>query len=135
MNSVNRMENATLEVSKGNSSWEEAQILFDNGKFDGAITRAYYAAFHYASALLLTKGLEARSHQALQRLFHLHFIRTKTFSERMGTLLSHAQKAREEADYYPEVTFSKDTAQERLQDVKAFLTAARKHLSSCGVKT
>lgn len=133
MNSVNRLENAALEVLKGNSSWEEARILFDNGKYDGAITRAYYAAFHYASALLLTKGLEARSHQALRRLFHLHFIRTNTFPERMGTVLSHAQKAREEADYYPEVTFSKETAAERLREVETFLTTARTHLSSCGV--
>ena len=74
MNDINRKENARLEKIKGDSSWEEAAILFEKEKYDGAVSRAYYAAFHYACACLLTKGLEARSHQALQRLFHLHFI-------------------------------------------------------------
>lgn len=130
MNATNRAANAVLERAKGGAAWEEAQLLFDNAKYDGAVTRAYYAAFHYTCALLLTKGLEARSHQALQRLFHLHFIRTKIFPERIGVLLSHAQKAREEADYYPEVTFSREVAQERLQDVSQFLDTARAFLEA-----
>lgn len=130
MNATNRAANAVLERAKGDSAWEEAQLLFGNAKYDGAVTRAYYAAFHYTCALLLTKGLEARSHQALQRLFHLHFIRTKIFPERIGVLLSHAQKAREEADYYPEVTFSREVAQERLQDVSQFLDTARAFLDA-----
>lgn len=94
MNAIHRIENARLEKSKGDSTWEEAEILFERRKFDGAVSRAYYAAFHYACACLLTKGLEARSHQALRRLFPLHFIRTDLFTETSGVLLSHAQKAR-----------------------------------------
>lgn len=79
MNDTNRHENAKLEKAKGDNAWEEATLLFQGGKYDGAVSRAYYAAFHYVCAALLTKGLEARSHQGAQRLFHLHFIRTGIF--------------------------------------------------------
>src|SRR3989338_425966 len=123
MNAINRTENAKLEKSKGDNAWEEAAILFEKGKYDGAVSRAYSAAFHYACAALLTKGLESNSHKGMQRLFHLHFVRTGIFPDRVGVLLSHAQKAREEADYYPEVSFGKEIAQERVGEVKDFLTA------------
>lgn len=122
MNDVNRIENAKLEIAKGDSAWEDAEILFERGKYDGAVSRAYYAAFHYACGLLLTKGFETRSHRGMQRMFHLHFIHTGAFSARTGVLLSHAQKAREEAD--------KDIAKERLDDVAAFLKAAQKYIKT-----
>ena len=131
MNAENRIENAKLEKTKGDNAWEEANILLEQQKYDGAVSRAYYAAFHYACAALLTKGLEAQSHRGVQRLFHLHFIRTKIFSDRVGVLLSHAQKAREEADYYPEVSFGKEIAHERVQEVEEFLKTCRPYLAGC----
>ena len=133
MNDVNRIENARLEKKKGDDSWDEARILLEKEKFDGAVSRAYYAAYHYACAVLLTKGLEARSHQGVQRLFHLHFIRTGVFTPDVGVLLSHAQKAREEADYYPEISFTREIARDRLQDVESFLAKARDFLSKVGI--
>lgn len=128
MNDTNCAENAKLEIAKGDSAWEDAEILFSRGKYDGAVSRAYYAAFHYACGLLMTKGLEARSHRGMQRMFHLHFIHTGVFSQKAGVFLSHAQKAREEADYFPEVTFSKEIAQDRLNDVSGFLKVAKEYL-------
>lgn len=86
MNEANKLGNAGFEMEKGNAALEEAQILFDNAKYDGAVSRAYYAAFHYACAVLLNKGLEAKSHQGMQRLFHLHFIRTKILSDKESNL-------------------------------------------------
>lgn len=128
MNEANKLGNASLEIEKGGATLEEAEILFNNGKYDGAVSRAYYAAFHYACAALLSKGLEAKSHQGMQRLFHLHFIRTKIFDDKAGIILSHAQKAREEADYYPEISFSKEVAKERLEEVKKFVKQIRSYL-------
>lgn len=127
MNAINKTGNTRMEKEKGDAALEEAQILFESKKYDGSVTRAYYAVFHYACAALFTKGLEAKSHRGMQRLFHLHFIRTKIFDEEFGLILSHAQKAREEADYYPEITFSEKIAKERLQDAKKFI----KKIKSC----
>lgn len=117
-------------MEKGNAALEEAQILFDNAKYDGSVSRAYYAAFHYACAALLNKGLEAKSHQGMQRLFHLHFIRTKILDDKAGVMLSHAQKAREEADYYPEISFSKEIAEELLNEVKILIEQIRSYLKT-----
>lgn len=130
MNAKNRTMNAELERKKGDESWEEAALLFAHAKFDGSVSRAYYAAFHYAITALLTKGLEANSHNAMQRLFHLHFIRSGIFPAEVGILLSRAQKAREEADYYPEVSYTQTTAKALMDEVAQFIAACRSYLDA-----
>lgn len=105
MNDINKKLNIQLEVEKGDACFRQADVLFKSSEYDGSISRAYYAVFHFATALLLTKGLEARSHEALSRLFNLHFIKTGILPKNFSTILSHAQKAREEADYWPEIPY------------------------------
>lgn len=128
MNAKNKEINKRLEVEKGEACLRQAELLMKNGEYDGAVSRAYYAVFHYATALLLTKGLEVASHEGLIRLFGLHFIKTGVFSKKYSTILSHAQKAREEADYWPEIPFTVEDAQVRLEETRDFIREFAKHL-------
>lgn len=128
MNDNNKKLNIRLETEKGQACLRQARLLLNNKEFDGAVSRAYYAIFHYASALLLTRGFEARSHEGLIRLFNLHFIKTAVLSKEYSTILSHAQKAREESDYWPEIPFTDEDAQVRLSEVEKFIKAVEKLL-------
>lgn len=121
MNVANRRLNIQITVEKGQAALRQAKILREQAEYDGAVSRAYYAAFHYASAALLTKGLEARSHEGLIRMFNLHFIKTKLFPKRYSTILSHAQKAREESDYQGEIPFTAEDAATRVGEVEEFV--------------
>ncbi|MBI2981901.1 MAG: HEPN domain-containing protein, partial [Deltaproteobacteria bacterium] len=71
MNATNRKLNIQVEWEKAEEAWKEARALFDKEMSGGTISRAYYAAFHAGKALLLTEGIEVKSHQALGRLFSL----------------------------------------------------------------
>lgn len=122
MNVINRRLNIQIAVEKGQAALRQAKILQEKAEYDGAVSRAYYAAFHYASAALLTKGLEARSHEGLIRMFNLHFIKTQQFPKRYSTILSHAQKAREESDYQGEIPFTAEDAVTRVGEVEEFVT-------------
>lgn len=124
MNASNKKINLHLETDKGDAALRQAEILFESKEYDGAVSRAYYAVFHYAQAILFSKGLEAKSHQGLGRLFGLHFVMTKIFEKKFSTILSHAQKAREESDYYPEIPFSKEEATLRIMETN------QRHLSN-----
>lgn len=130
MNPRNRKINVSLESGKGDAALRQAEILLDSKEYDGAVSRAYYAVFHYAQAILFSAGLEARSHQGVNRLFNLHFVRAGIFEKRIATILSHAQKAREESDYAPEIPFAFDEASLRIEEAKEFIAAARKYLGS-----
>lgn len=128
MNDVNKKLNVAIEIEKGQAAFRQAKILRESKEYDGSISRAYYAVFHYATALLLTKGFEIRSHEGLARLFNLHFIKTNVFPKKYSTILSHAQKAREESDYRPEVPFTEDDAVARLKETEDFISCIEKSL-------
>src|SRR3989338_3058426 len=120
MNDINRKKNATIEWDKSKEVLKEAEALFQKKMAGGAISRDYYAAFHAAKALLLSQGLEVRSHHGLGQLFSLHFVKTKIFDTKFSRILSKAQKFREEADYSSEFTFSIEDAKERLEEITEF---------------
>ena len=130
MNDVNKETNVNLELEKGLSALRQSEILFNNQEYDGSVSRAYYAIFHFAQAILFSKGLEAKTHQGVNRLFNLHFVRTGFFEKKYSTILSHAQKAREESDYSPEVPFNKEDASIRIEEAKTFFNKAQTFLNT-----
>ena len=64
------------EVEKGTHSLGAGEQLLLVGLYDDAVTRLCYAAFHFASAALLTEGVEASSHHGLMTLFSEHLVRS-----------------------------------------------------------
>ena len=61
MTEANRKRNARSEASLGDDALQAAEALLKLGLYNDAASRAYYAAFHYARALLLTEGLKPDS--------------------------------------------------------------------------
>lgn len=59
-------------------------------------------------ALLLTKGLEPKSHEGALRLFSLHFVKQGSFEAKDSHIFSKLMKFRQEADYNPSYTFTRD---------------------------
>lgn len=128
MNAQNRKLNIKVEWDKAQEALRESRALLERELPSGAISRAYYAAFHAGKALLLTEGLEIRSHQALGRLFSLHFVKTDKFDARFSRILSKAQKYREEADYSSEYLFTLEDAKGCLSEVTEFLEAVERQI-------
>lgn len=119
----NRKLNLQVEWKKACETLQAAEALLQQHFFPDAVARSYYAAFHAATALLLTEGLEANSHQALGRLFSLHFVKSGKLDTRYSRILSMAQKYREEADYTSEYVFTQTDAEACVNDVKSLLAA------------
>ena len=132
MNEINRKLNAVTEWEKMQEALKEAKALLEKEMPSGSISRAYYAAFHAGKALLLTEGVEIRSHQALGRFFSLHFVKTGRFDVQFSRILSKAQKYREEADYNSEFVFRMEDAHERFREVSEFIKVIEAHLKKEG---
>lgn len=133
MNAANRLTNAKNEWEKAQEVLREAKVLLDGKLPGGAISRAYYAAFHAASALLISEGIEVRSHQGLGRMFSLHFIKTGILDSNFSRILSLAQKYREEADYNSEYVFTLDDARTTFQEVEELCGAVESALKKRSV--
>jgi uncharacterized protein (UPF0332 family) len=128
----NRRKNIEAEVRRGDESLESAEILGAAGKLADAVSRAYYGAFHYARALLLTLGEETRTHGGLERLLQRDLVRPGTLDPDVARLFSRLQKFRQDADYTAEFVFTAAAAAEEIEAARRFIVEARAILERGG---
>jgi uncharacterized protein (UPF0332 family) len=120
----NRRKNIADEVSRADAALRAADALLGLGLHADAVSRAYYAVFHFVRALLLSRGVETRTHAGLIHLFNTELVRTGAFPSSHNRLLGGLQRARELADYDAAVAFSADDARAEIADARAFAEAA-----------
>ena len=108
MNAQNKKKNISEELQRANEALKAASVLNDAGLLNDAVSRLYYCVLHNIRALLLTKGLQAKSHEGALRLFGLHFVKEGIFDTKSSHVFSKLMKYREEADYNPSYMFTSE---------------------------
>ena len=93
-------------MDRANEAMRAANLLFENGFVRDAVSKIYYSLLYSIRALLLTEGLEPKSHEGALRLFGLHFVKPGAFEAKESHVFSKLMKLREEADYNPSYTFT-----------------------------
>ncbi len=88
---------ALIEIAEENLS--ASKILFENELYRDAVARAYYAIFHSAKALLLTKNLNPKKHAGVIKMFGLHFVNEGHIEEMYGRIITKGYNLRWKADY------------------------------------
>ncbi|MEW6214811.1 MAG: HEPN domain-containing protein [Nitrospirota bacterium] len=104
----NKTRHVRSEINVAQDALEESAILFEKGLIRGAISRLYYFLFHMIRALLASKGLEPKSHDGVERLFSLHFVKEGIFDPSDAKVLAVLMKYRSNADYKPEYVFTNE---------------------------
>ena len=106
MNEENKKANIREEIDRANEAIRAAHLLFENGFVRDAVSKVYYSLLYSMRAVLLTEGLEPKSHEGALRLFGLHFVKPGAFEPKDSHIFSKLMKFREEADYNPSYTFA-----------------------------
>jgi hypothetical protein len=104
----NKRENIREEIERATEARKAAELLFSNDFIKDAVSKLYYFLLYSIRALLLTKGLEPKSHEGALRLFGLHFVKQGLFISQDSHVFSKLMKFREEADYNPSCVFSEE---------------------------
>ncbi len=128
MNEENKRENIREEIERAQEAKRAADLLFKNGFLKDAVSKLYYSLLYSIRALLLTKGLEPRSHGGALRLFALHFVKPGSFEVRDSHVFSKLMKYREEADYNPSYGFTRDDFIEFKSEAEAVIHKIITHL-------
>jgi len=115
-------------IHKSQRSFKAGQLLCDNGDYDFAVSRIYYALFYLAEALLLTKNLTFSKHAAVISGFYKNFIKTSIFKKELHKLLHEAFEARQEGDYLCEIAVSQESVQDMIKRSKKFMTLVQAYL-------
>jgi uncharacterized protein (UPF0332 family) len=109
-----------------------AELLAREGYPADAVTRAYYALFHGAKAVLHVHDVEADTHAAVRRMFGLHLIKPGEIEADWATPLAEGLDERLAADYDPEVSFSAKEARAACRAARAFISRMRRYLLDKG---
>lgn len=105
-----------------------AKLLRDNGDLDSAASRAYYAMFYVAEALLYRLGLSFSSHHAVTAAYGQHFAKTRLLEPRFHRALLSAFDLRQRGDYQIDSGLTLQDAETTIDDATEFLAAAQQWL-------
>jgi uncharacterized protein (UPF0332 family) len=133
MNAPNRRDNAAREAAVGDDALRAAEALLALGLHNDAVSRAYYAAFHYARALLLLEGLEPKSHRGVFALLENHFEKTRRLSSEALSRFARLQTFRGLADYDAQGRLPADRANEEVASARIFVEEAKRLLPDSAV--
>lgn len=92
---------------------------------DFAASRAYYAAFYAASALLLASGQTFTKHRGILTAIHRDYVRTGRLPVEAGRIISSLFDLRALGDYGGAAHVSDEEARLALAEAKQFLQAVR----------
>ena len=116
-------------LDKAERSLEATQSLVEQGFYDFAVSRAYYAMFYIAEALLDQEGLNFSSHAGVISAFGQYLARPGKVPVEFHRYLIDAQAQRTRADYDPNPDLSRLDAELLVNQAQAFLTIALRNLA------
>lgn len=102
----------------------------ENGFYNTAVNRMYYACFYAASALLIAHCIEVKSHEGVRQKLGQHFVLAGLLTHEQGRFYSKLFSKRSTGDYEDFVTHNLQTVDELYPDAKAFVAAIKTLLAS-----
>lgn len=132
MTEGNKKENIKAHLDKASKFLEQADMLYNSDSFDGAVSRLYYFLLHTVRALLLTKGLEPKSHDGVLRVFGQYFVKEGVFEPKDSHFFARLMKYREEADYNPVYIFTQEDLIEFRKEAEVMYDKIKGYLKQNG---
>ena len=120
---IDRQHVVNVNIAAAKERLEAARVLLNVNLYPDSISRSYYAVLCAADAALATKGFVPKSHEGTNNLFGYHFFRKGLVDAKFKGLIGRAAKARLKADYYKDVTFSREDAEYWFGRAQEFVAA------------
>ncbi len=127
-----KKEKVSRAFARAEETLREMETLFQRELYNGAVDRAYYAAFHAAAAALLTLDLEFARHSAVIARFGKEFAKTKKLDPQHHQTLIEAFSLRQKADYDYTVKIDRETAERVVRGCRELVEAVRTYLAQEG---
>lgn len=108
-------------LEKADDAYVEARDCASLGHWNLAANRLYYAAYYASSAVLISAGHAAKTHDGTIGMIGQHYVRTGVLSGEDGTLLARLQNMRHTGDYDDFLDWKKEDVEPYLPKVEAFI--------------
>jgi len=128
MNDEARRQYVFYRMASARTTLEAAVLLGENGFWNSAVNRLYYALFYSVNALLVTYKIETKSHTATKGKFSQHFVKTGKFEKKYGKLFSELFDWRQKGDYSNIFEYDDETVKPLFGPVSEMIDAIEKEI-------
>jgi uncharacterized protein (UPF0332 family) len=118
------------QIDKAKESLAAADLLLSQGFIAFATSRAYYAMFYVAQALLTSRGQSYSSHAAVQAAYGREFAKSGDLDVRFHRWLLDAQDLRNVGDYGIGTSITETQACQVIAWAREFLDEATAYLNA-----
>lgn len=94
-----RAELVKYRISRAEETIKEAMLLTNEGYYNAAINRLYYACFYAVQALLVKNGISSASHAGVKTMLSLNFVSKGLLDVEYGKTFSRLFEIRHSGDY------------------------------------
>lgn len=108
-------------LEKSNDAMVEAKDCASLGHWNLAANRLYYAAYYASSALLISAGYAAKTHDGTIGMIGQHYVRTGVLANEDGSLLARLQNMRHTGDYDDFLDWTKEDVEPYITKTEAFI--------------
>lgn len=123
-------EEIRANIDRAEKSVAASRKLAEEGFFDFSASRAYYAAFYAATALILSEGLEFGKHSGVIAAIHRHFIKKGRLDKAFGKDLNWLFELRSVGDYGVTDHVPREDALKAIEAAERFLNKVRSLLQN-----
>jgi len=124
----------TGHMKKAQANIDSAQMLYNNGMYDGTVSSSYYAVFHAVSALLASKGMAYSKHKTVISKYNELFVHTGAISSISFRALTALFKLRLDCEYDPIVFIGNEGAREALRMAQSAIQDILDYCNANGIK-
>jgi uncharacterized protein len=128
------LELVKLHMEAADQALAAGQYTLDGGFSGVAVTRAYYACFYAASAILLTHDITRRKHSGVLSAFREHFVRPGIIEPEYSDIYGEAFDARQISDYDMTGVLEPAEAAKTLMNARKFVARIEAYMAEVGYK-
>ena len=121
-----------LYLDRAHLDLEAAEVNIREGYHAVAVTRAYYAIFYAAIALILSKGIWRSKHSGVMAAFRQYFIKPGLIEVEYSDIYGNAFDTRLDSDYDMTATIDRDIAEDVPSDAQRFVARVEGYLQEAG---
>ena len=108
-------------LEKADDALVEARDCASLGHWTLAANRLYYATYYVSSALLISAGFAAKTHDGTIGMIGQNYVRTGILTNEDGNLLARLQNMRHTGDYDDFLDWTKDDVDPYIPRVEAYI--------------
>jgi uncharacterized protein (UPF0332 family) len=132
------MESSVKQLSKYRfeccqEALEDANIMFEAGRYKNTLNRSYYAIFHAIRSINALQGFDSGKHSGVIAYFNQNYVKTGIFPKEVSKIIKVASEKRERADYLDFYVASKEETQLQMERATEFKVLVEEYLKECKV--